>query len=413
MLSRLGIDAPPAVQYVIAFVVIFGLLALLALGLRRLSGSRLSMTSQERGRARQPRLGVVDVYDLDRQRQLILLRRDNVEHLLLIGGPNDLVVETNIARVPVRAAAPAENGFERVEQASDTPARPVVEPPRPGPDAAVSARLGSLAGPGNDVSDAEEELAPIGATSSQPARARMEPVLKPDAVAPVPVRPSGASPAAPVRPTGAPRADVPAPVPPAARPASAPDPSLLSDMAKQLEQALRRPAAPAQPRPAAAPGVPQADPAPAQPAPVPPRRPDAVRPVAPTRPVTTPTLSEAPAQPEDGPPSGPSAEIPARQPPSAPVAAPTAPVVAAAVPPTSPQPGPATPVLQANAAPSPAPAPPPATPPAAAPPPPASPPPTTPVAPARAGPSDPFSVEEIEAEFARLLGRPLDKTDNR
>jgi hypothetical protein len=35
------------------------------------------------------------------------------------------------------------------------------------------------------------------------------------------------------------------------------------------------------------------------------------------------------------------------------------------------------------------------------------------VAPARAGPSDPFSVEEIEAEFARLLGRPLDKTDNR
>ena len=92
MLSRLGIDAPPAVQYVIAFVVIFGLLALLALGLRRLSGSRLSMTSQERGRARQPRLGVVDVYDLDRQRQLILLRRDNVEHLLLIGGPNDLVV---------------------------------------------------------------------------------------------------------------------------------------------------------------------------------------------------------------------------------------------------------------------------------------------------------------------------------
>ena len=405
MLSRLGIDAPPAVQYVIAFVVIFGLLALLALGLRRLSGSRLSMTSQERGRARQPRLGVVDVYDLDRQRQLILLRRDNVEHLLLIGGPNDLVVETNIARVPVRAAAPGENGFERVDQASDTPARPVVEPPRPGPDAAVSARLGSLAGPGNDASDAEAELAPIAATSPQPARARMEPVLKPDAVAPVPVRPSGASPAAPVRATGAPRADVPAPVPPAARPASAPDPSLLSDMAKQLEQALRRPAAPAPPRPAAAPGVPQVDPAPAQPAPAPPRRPDAVRPVAPTRPVPTPTPAEAPAQPDDGAPPGPPTDMPTRQPPSTPVAAPAAPVVAAAVPPAGPQPGPATPVPQAGAAPSPAPAPPAATPPAGAPAPSAS-----PVAPARAGPSDPFSVEEIEAEFARLLGRPLDKT---
>ncbi|HEX8666635.1 MAG TPA: hypothetical protein VF744_21700 [Beijerinckiaceae bacterium] len=30
-------------------------------------------------------------------------------------------------------------------------------------------------------------------------------------------------------------------------------------------------------------------------------------------------------------------------------------------------------------------------------------------APARV--SDPFSVEEIEAEFARLLGRPFDKND--
>jgi hypothetical protein len=27
------------------------------------------------------------------------------------------------------------------------------------------------------------------------------------------------------------------------------------------------------------------------------------------------------------------------------------------------------------------------------------------------GASDPFSVEEIEAEFARLLGRPLDRGD--
>ena len=63
------------------------------------------MPAQDRGRARQPRLGIVDVYDLDRQRQLILLRRDNVEHLLLIGGPNDLVVETNIVRVPAECDA--------------------------------------------------------------------------------------------------------------------------------------------------------------------------------------------------------------------------------------------------------------------------------------------------------------------
>jgi hypothetical protein len=41
------------------------------------------------GRARLPRLGTVDAFDLDRQRQLVIIRRDNVEHLLMIGGPNE------------------------------------------------------------------------------------------------------------------------------------------------------------------------------------------------------------------------------------------------------------------------------------------------------------------------------------
>ena len=30
------------------------------------------------GRVRQPRLGVVDAYDLDRHRQLVIVRRDNI-----------------------------------------------------------------------------------------------------------------------------------------------------------------------------------------------------------------------------------------------------------------------------------------------------------------------------------------------
>ena len=41
--------------------------------------------------------------NLDGQRQLVIVRRDNVEHLLMIGGPNDVVVESQILRV----AAPA------------------------------------------------------------------------------------------------------------------------------------------------------------------------------------------------------------------------------------------------------------------------------------------------------------------
>ena len=57
------------------------------------------------GRARMPRLGVVDAFDLDRHRQLVIVRRDNVEHLLMIGGPNDLVDRIrNHARGGTRAA---------------------------------------------------------------------------------------------------------------------------------------------------------------------------------------------------------------------------------------------------------------------------------------------------------------------
>src|SRR5258707_13475393 len=45
------------------------------------------------GRARLPRLGTVDAFDLDRQRQLVIVRRDNVDHLLMMGGPNAAVTE--------------------------------------------------------------------------------------------------------------------------------------------------------------------------------------------------------------------------------------------------------------------------------------------------------------------------------
>jgi flagellar protein FliO/FliZ len=103
----LGFEVSPIVQYVVAFAIIAILLALFAIVLKRIGGNRFAMSGGERGRGRQPRLGIVDVYDLDRQRQLVLLRRDNVEHLVMLGGANDFVVESNIVRMPAsRAMAP-------------------------------------------------------------------------------------------------------------------------------------------------------------------------------------------------------------------------------------------------------------------------------------------------------------------
>lgn len=54
-----------------------------------------------------PRLAVIDAAAVDSRRRLVLIRRDNVEHLLMIGGPSDIVVEPNIVRAsPAREQVP-------------------------------------------------------------------------------------------------------------------------------------------------------------------------------------------------------------------------------------------------------------------------------------------------------------------
>lgn len=54
------------------------------------------------GRSRQPRLSVTDAAVVDDKRRLVLVRRDNVEHLIMIGGPTDVLIEQ---RIPMHAAA--------------------------------------------------------------------------------------------------------------------------------------------------------------------------------------------------------------------------------------------------------------------------------------------------------------------
>jgi flagellar protein FliO/FliZ len=55
---------------------------------------------------RERRLAYVERAHLDGGRKLVLIRRDDVEHLLLVGGPIDLVIETGIpAEQPGREPA--------------------------------------------------------------------------------------------------------------------------------------------------------------------------------------------------------------------------------------------------------------------------------------------------------------------
>jgi flagellar protein FliO/FliZ len=45
----------------------------------------------------EPRLGVIEQAQVDSRRRLVLVRRDDVEHLIMTGGPVDVVIETGIS----------------------------------------------------------------------------------------------------------------------------------------------------------------------------------------------------------------------------------------------------------------------------------------------------------------------------
>jgi len=52
------------------------------------------------------RLAIVEHASVDGRRRLVLIRRDDVEHLIMTGGPVDVVIETGIG-TSTRAAEPA------------------------------------------------------------------------------------------------------------------------------------------------------------------------------------------------------------------------------------------------------------------------------------------------------------------
>lgn len=82
-------------------------------------------------RGRNRRLAVVDSLALDPKRQLLIVRRDNVEHLILTGGPQDMVVETGIAVEDAAAAQPTRRPIPMVATRKPAPAKasPATVPP--------------------------------------------------------------------------------------------------------------------------------------------------------------------------------------------------------------------------------------------------------------------------------------------
>src|SRR6202049_5199236 len=120
MVETLG----PNGKYILTILLVLALVGLVAWLLRQFSAARRALSGSARNR--QPRLALLDHINVDARRKLVLIRRDHVEHLILIGGPTDVVVEMNIVRAtPV---APLARTVRPDEVGSEAPLAPGTEP---------------------------------------------------------------------------------------------------------------------------------------------------------------------------------------------------------------------------------------------------------------------------------------------
>lgn len=98
---------------------VLALVAVLALAVLGLWLLKITMKGTSTlGRGRNRRLSVVEQLQIDARRQVLIIRRDDVEHVIMTGGGQDVVVETGI---PVTRAnhAPAPVGRSKLPEPSD------------------------------------------------------------------------------------------------------------------------------------------------------------------------------------------------------------------------------------------------------------------------------------------------------
>ena len=251
-----------SITFIVAFVVVLALIGLAAYLVRRFGGSRLGANGN---RGRMPRLAVIDAAAVDNRRRLVLVRRDNVEHLLMIGGPSDIVVEQNIVRaIPARGDQTAPRGSELPRAAplpdaagwtdgdsradafepGDTEPAPTPRPARP--TFADEVRRPAQP-PLNERREPPPGMMPSPMIRPEPAidtvPSRSEPMMpRPTRGEPAMPRPSRMPEPPPPRMPPPPRS---APPPPPAAPSPPTVPSNaeqnLAEMAQRLEAALRRP----------------------------------------------------------------------------------------------------------------------------------------------------------------------------
>jgi flagellar protein FliO/FliZ len=94
------LDIKEYLTAILALVFVLGLI-LAATHLAR----RIGLGSAVPGRRGRKRLSISEALVVDGKRRLLLIRRDQTEHLVMVGGGSDLVIETGIAAPPPDPAA--------------------------------------------------------------------------------------------------------------------------------------------------------------------------------------------------------------------------------------------------------------------------------------------------------------------
>lgn len=89
-------------QFAVAFAFVLALIGVVAILARRFGLGSMARTGGTR------RLAVCESVPLDARHRLVLVRRDNVEHLLVLGPASASLIEAEIAPPPSFAAALAD-----------------------------------------------------------------------------------------------------------------------------------------------------------------------------------------------------------------------------------------------------------------------------------------------------------------
>jgi flagellar protein FliO/FliZ len=86
-------DPVQYLKYIVGLLIVLGLIALITLLARRFG----MVPRASRDPSAPKRLAVSDDMSIDAKRRLVLVKRDDRDHLLLLGPEHDVVVERNIS----------------------------------------------------------------------------------------------------------------------------------------------------------------------------------------------------------------------------------------------------------------------------------------------------------------------------